>query len=45
MSAPENPGTSEGTDTKPKDKRHNRWCARECERSQMVTMHIQGAPL
>ncbi len=36
--APENPGTYEGNDAKPcvKSERLNRWCARECERSEMV---------
>lgn len=31
--APVNPGTYEGDHAKPTDKTHNKWCARECERS------------
>lgn len=31
--APEDPGTYEGGHAKPTDKKHNKWCARECERS------------
>ncbi|MFA5489289.1 MAG: hypothetical protein WC284_08730 [Candidimonas sp.] len=31
--APVNPGTYEGGDGKPTNKQHNKWCARECERS------------
>lgn len=36
--APACPGTWEGSDGKPKtdDERHNKWCARECERSCIV---------
>ena len=31
--APEDPGTYEGGHAKPTDRRHNKWCFRECERS------------
>lgn len=31
--APIDPLTYEGNDAKPTNKKHNRWCARECERS------------
>ncbi len=31
--APVDPGTYEGGHAKPTDKTHNKWCARECERS------------
>jgi hypothetical protein len=31
--APVDPGTYEGECSKPTDKCHNKWCARECERS------------
>jgi hypothetical protein len=31
--APEDPGTYEGFQAKPIDQKHNKWCARECERS------------
>lgn len=35
--APEDPGTWEGGDRKPQLREgHNKWCARECERSSMV---------
>jgi hypothetical protein len=38
--APDDPGTYEGRDAKPRDHsdpaRQNRWCARECERSVLV---------
>jgi len=34
--APEDPGTYEGSDAKPLDSVHNRWCARECERSKLL---------
>lgn len=36
--APEDPGTYEGGHAKPTspDECHNKWCARECERSVMV---------
>jgi hypothetical protein len=38
--APEDPGTYEGGHAKPRDHsdpaRQNKWCARECERSEMV---------
>jgi len=36
--APADPGTSEGGDYKPQDnsERLNKWCARECERSEIV---------
>ncbi len=33
--APIDPGTYEGGHPKPIDKKHNKWCARECERSKM----------
>jgi len=33
--APINPGTYEGGYAKPIDKKHNKWCARECERSEL----------
>lgn len=33
--APADPGTYEGGHAKPTDKVHNKWCARECERSNM----------
>lgn len=37
--APTNPGTYEGPDGKPgpDDERLNKWCARECERSELTT--------
>ena len=31
--APSDPGTYEGGHAKPRNKTHNKWCARECERS------------
>jgi len=31
--APEDPGTYEGFQAKPINKKHNKWCACECERS------------
>ncbi len=31
--APIDPGTYEGGHAKPVNKKHNKWCARECERS------------
>lgn len=31
--APSDPGTYEGGHAKPTNKIHNKWCARECERS------------
>lgn len=34
--APVLPGTWEGQDTKPADHKHNKWCARECERSRLT---------
>lgn len=36
--APDDPGTTEGFESKPtsKDERLNKWCCRECERSVMV---------
>lgn len=33
--APVDPGTYEGGCAKPTDKKHNKWCARECERSNL----------
>ena len=33
--APVDPGTYEGECAKPTDKTHNKWCARECERSEL----------
>jgi len=30
--APERTGNTEGDDDKPRDKKHNRWCFRQCER-------------
>lgn len=35
--APENPGTTEGASCKPlaTETKHNKWCVRECERSQI----------
>lgn len=33
--APADPGTYEGGQPKPTNKAHNKWCARECERSNM----------
>ena len=35
--APKDPGTYEGGDGKPRttEEHHNRWCVRECERSEM----------
>lgn len=35
--APADPGTYEGGHAKPTDKRHNKWCARECERSAILS--------
>jgi hypothetical protein len=35
--APEDPGTYEGGHAKPTDKVHNKWCARECERSCLLS--------
>lgn len=43
--APEDPGTYEGGHPKPQDSFdgcHNKWCARECERSEMVD---RGQPI
>lgn len=34
--APVDPGTYEGGHAKPTDGKHNKWCARECERSNMT---------
>ena len=34
--SPEHPGIYEGGHKKPINKIHNKWCARECERSTMV---------
>jgi hypothetical protein len=41
--APKHPGTIEGTHIKPQhpDDRLNKWCARECERSQMCDLGTQ----
>jgi hypothetical protein len=38
--APDNPGTYEGGDAKPLGvpKKHNKWCLRECERSECVML-------
>ena len=36
--APEDPGTYEGGYAKPLNKTHNKWCARECERSKLVNL-------
>lgn len=33
--APTDPGTYEDGHAKPTDKKHNKWCARECERSDL----------
>jgi hypothetical protein len=43
--APEDPGTSEGFDSKPvlAAERLNRWCARECERSEIVDLEELNA--
>ena len=40
--APTDPGTYEGLylEAKPLDKVHNRWCARECERSDINNICI-----
>lgn len=35
--APNDTGTYEGGHGKPTDKRHNKWCARECERSAILS--------
>lgn len=35
--APTDPGTYEGDHAKPTDKCHNKWCARECERSVILS--------
>lgn len=40
--APVDPGTYEGNDAKPPDKTHNKWCARECERSEVSELTIEG---
>lgn len=42
--APVDPGTYEGMDAKPTDRRHNRWCARECERSTMIDQYRDEWP-
>jgi hypothetical protein len=34
--APADPGKYEGNDAKPTNQQHNRWCARQCERSSMT---------
>ena len=34
--APADTGTYEGGHAKPTDKKHNKWCARECERSSLT---------
>lgn len=34
--APEDPGSYEGGHAKPRDKVHNKWCCRECERSTLL---------
>jgi hypothetical protein len=34
--APIDPGTYEGECGKPTDRKHNKWCARECERHRLV---------
>ncbi len=41
--APANPDTAEGGDMKPTHvlTRHNKWCARECERSSIVSLTSQ----
>lgn len=43
--APANPGTSEGDEYKPltPDGPHNKWCARECERSVMVFVERENS--
>jgi hypothetical protein len=43
--APDDPGTAEGPDSKPKspEQRLNRWCARQCERSQLIP--FRGWPI
>lgn len=41
--APENPGTSEGECFKPTDKQHNKWCFRECERSNSFAFYENTA--
>ena len=33
--APIDPGSYEGGHAKPTNKQHNKWCARECERSEL----------
>lgn len=42
--APAKPGSWEGPDTKPLEvpEEHNKWCARECERSEVID---RGKPL
>jgi len=42
--APEDPGTYEGSHAKPVDQQHNKWCARECERSEMVPISDNKIP-
>jgi hypothetical protein len=41
--APLNPGTYEGIDAKPltNEQRLNRWCIRECERSEVIPLRIR----
>ncbi len=34
--APSDPGIYEGSNAKPTDKTHNKWCARSCERSHLI---------
>lgn len=40
--APADPGTYEGDEAKPTNAIHNKWCARECERSVLVD---RGQPI
>jgi hypothetical protein len=43
--APADPGTYEGGSGKPDTPRHNPWCARECERSLLVSGEMQNKPI
>jgi hypothetical protein len=43
--APADPGTYEGDHAKPADKCHNKWCARECERSAILSRGDHPADL
>lgn len=40
--APIDPETYEGEDAKPIDKKHNKWCARECERSSLREIYLKA---